>query len=111
VDHVDRAFSFEVKEKGRVVLPVGLRVACGFEVGSRLVARTLGPGQAIIETADAVMERIWSGVPTEQTDAVAGLWDWRAKEAERMTLGQPVPADEEASARASKATLRKLGLA
>jgi hypothetical protein len=79
-------------------------------VGSRLIARTLGPGQAIIETADAVMERIWSGVPAEPADAVGDLWNWRTMEAERMTQGKPVTTDEEASTQAAEATLRKLGI-
>jgi bifunctional DNA-binding transcriptional regulator/antitoxin component of YhaV-PrlF toxin-antitoxin module len=101
-------FSFEVKEKGRVVLPAGLRRACGFEVGSRLVARSLGPGQAIVETADAVMERIWSGVPAEPVDAVGALWEWRAEEAERMTQSASPP--DAGVAGAGQAMLRKLGL-
>jgi bifunctional DNA-binding transcriptional regulator/antitoxin component of YhaV-PrlF toxin-antitoxin module len=106
---MESTFSFEVKEKGRVVLPAGLRGACGFEVGSRLVARALGPGQAIVETSDAVMERIWSGAPTESVDAVGALWEWRAQEAERMAQVEPA-GDDDSAAKAAESMLRTLGL-
>ena len=108
---MESTYSFEIKDKGRVVLPASLRGACGFEVGSRLVARTLGPGQAIVETADAVMDRIWSGVPAEPVDAVGALWDWRAEEAERMMQVESMGEDDEGeSAKAAESMLRALGL-
>ena len=43
-------YLFEVKEKGRSVLPAGLRAQCGFEVGMTIVAVALGPRRALIQT-------------------------------------------------------------
>lgn len=74
-------YEFEVKAKGRAVLPAGLRARCGFEPGTRLSARPLGRGQALIETADAVLNRIWSHRPDHETDGVEELRRWRDAEA------------------------------
>ncbi|MDQ3728779.1 MAG: hypothetical protein M3355_04245 [Actinomycetota bacterium] len=105
-------FEFEVKEKGRAVLPVGLRTACGFEVGTRLVARPIGPGQAIVETTDAVLDRIWSGIPSgTQVDAVAELATARAGEvALREQRATANAAGDERSDERSVALLTALGL-
>ena len=106
-------FEFEVKEKGRAVLPVGLRTACGFEVGTRLVARPIGPGQAIVETTDAVLDRIWSGIPsgTTQVDAVAELATARAEAvALREQRATATAAGDERSDERSSALLPALGL-
>jgi bifunctional DNA-binding transcriptional regulator/antitoxin component of YhaV-PrlF toxin-antitoxin module len=75
------SYDFEVKEKGRAVLPAGLRRDCGFDVGVRVTARPLGPGRALLETADSVIERIWSGVPGHPTDGVEDLKRWRSEQA------------------------------
>lgn len=106
-------FEFEVKAKGRAVLPIGLRTACGFDVGTRLVARPIGPGQAIIETADAALERIWSGIPgvAASEDAVAELAAARAEDValRAQRAGAAPPNDEGVNERAD-ALLAALGL-
>jgi hypothetical protein len=102
-------FGFEVKEKGRVVFPVGLRAACHFEVGTRLIGRPVGPGQALVETTDAVFDRLWSGAPTGDTDAVEELWKWRAAQAAELRR-EGAPSTDEANP-VGDALLRSLGLA
>lgn len=106
-------YEFEVKEKGRAVLPAGLRAACGFDVGVRLVARQIGPGQAVIETTDAVAERIWSGIPEGSTDAVEELALLRSAQLSRhqeRAARPSEPEDEEASNERSAALLAALGI-
>jgi bifunctional DNA-binding transcriptional regulator/antitoxin component of YhaV-PrlF toxin-antitoxin module len=66
-----QTFRFEIKEKGRVVLPAGLRDACGLGVGAQLVARPLGAGRFVVETDERVLERIWSGIPDEASAPAA----------------------------------------
>lgn len=83
------SYDFEVKEKGRAVLPAGLRNECGFGVGVRVIAHALGPGRAILETADAVIERIWAGVPEHTTDGVEELKRWRAEQASALAAAEP----------------------
>lgn len=85
------SYDFEVKEKGRAVLPVGLRNECGFDVGVRVIAHAVGPGRAILETADAVIDRIWSGVPGHSTDGVEELKRWRAEQATALSGAEPEP--------------------
>jgi bifunctional DNA-binding transcriptional regulator/antitoxin component of YhaV-PrlF toxin-antitoxin module len=101
-------YEFEIREKGRAVLPAGLRSACGFGVGTRLIARPLGPGQAIVETAEAVLARIWADAPREDVDAVGELLRWRAEEAaDRADSSPSLPSTDDVGG----ATLRALGLA
>lgn len=77
----EQHYEFEVKDKGRAVLPAGLRSVCGFEPGTRLTARPMGPGQALVETRQAVLARIWSHRPEGRTDGVGALRRWRAEQA------------------------------
>jgi hypothetical protein len=73
-------FRLFVKEKGRTVFPAGLQRACGFAAGSELVARPLGDGRFLVESADAVLSRIWERAAAHSTeDSVAALSTWRAE--------------------------------
>ena len=106
-------YEFEVKAKGRAVIPAGLRSACGFEPGTMLHARPLGPGQAVVETSEAILERIWSAntSPEADTGGVEDLAAWRANE----VLGSNASPDAEAGSPepltdAGRATLAALGL-
>lgn len=103
---VEEQYEFEVKAKGRVVLPAGLRTVCGFEPGTRVSARPIGRGQAILETTDAVLERIRSYGPDHETDGVEELRRWRDAEAgaERAEISSDNP-DETGAA-----TLEALGI-
>lgn len=111
---VSEMYHFEVKDKGRVVLPAALRSKWGFDVGSQLVARPLGPGQIVVETTDAVLERIWSGLPSDDADAVADLRATRDAQAALLEAraAEPyvAPAIEDASARRAATLLAALGL-
>ncbi len=72
-------FRLSVKDKGRTVLPVALQRECGFGPGVDLFARPLGAGRFVVETADAVLDRIWEGLPASEGDAVAELSSWRTE--------------------------------
>jgi bifunctional DNA-binding transcriptional regulator/antitoxin component of YhaV-PrlF toxin-antitoxin module len=106
-------FRLAVKDKGRTVLPVGLQRACGFSAGMELVAHQIGVGRFVVETHDAVLERIWSGIPTgDSQHAVEELFEWRrSSDAERnRRLAEPVEADDSAVAGHGEQLLRALGL-
>lgn len=103
---VEEQYEFEVKAKGRVVLPAGLRTVCGFEPGTRVTARPIGRGQAILETAEAVLERIRSYGPDRQTDGVEDLRQWRDAEAR---AGRPESSSEDPD-ETGAATLEALGI-
>jgi bifunctional DNA-binding transcriptional regulator/antitoxin component of YhaV-PrlF toxin-antitoxin module len=107
-------FDIEIKEKGRVVLPVDLRSACGFGVGARLVARVVGPGQVMIESREAVLERIWSGIPEEHTNEVEALAEDRSAEIALLAGRDAACAtagDEAKTLARGEALLSALGLA
>lgn len=104
-------FELHVKQKGRTVLPVGFREACGFGTDVTLIARPIGPGQAIIETMDAVLARLWDGIPSRVEGAVEDVAAQRAEE--RAVLderaGDADAGDDESDARGARA-LAILGL-
>ncbi len=107
-------FTFEIKEKGRAVLPAGLREACGFEVGVELVAVPLGPGQALLQTRAAALELLWAAPVEDQgTDAVGELLRTRAAQVEdfeaRLAAPAPAPVGTD-DPRAVQAFLADLGL-
>ena len=54
------ASSFHLGPKGRVVLPAAVRRAAGIPDGAQVIARAIGPGRIVIETIDAVRDRVWS---------------------------------------------------
>lgn len=82
-----------VKEKGRVVLPVALQRLCEFAPGDELVARPLGKGRFMVESADAILDRIWSQLPDGDADGdeSSDLATWRAESdaARRSALESP----------------------
>lgn len=106
-------FQLSVKVKGRTVLPVGLQRACGFAPGAKLVARPLGRGCFVVETREAVLERIWAGNSQNTTaDGVADLARWRQmSDADRWErLASPEFPAEEVSAERANQLLSALGL-
>ena len=106
-------FRLAVKDKGRTVLPVGLQRACGFAPGADLIARPIGEGRFVVESTDAVLDRIWSRVSDMEVDsAVDGLHEWRTEtdQARRSRLEDPELNSEEESDRRATRLLSELGL-
>lgn len=92
-------YRLSVKDKGRTVLPAALQRECGFAPGSELLARPIGNGQFIVESAEAVLERIWSQLPDHpQSSGVDSLHEWRRDTDEErnahLTSTAPAPTDE-----------------
>lgn len=104
-------YELHVKDKGRTVFPVDLRNECGFEAGTTLIARPLGPGRALIETTEAILESLWAGIPEEPVGAVESLLEARRAEAalEAARAADPGLGDEDSDAKAA-ALLQALGL-
>lgn len=104
-------FELHVKDKGRTVLPVALRDACGFETGVTLIARQIGPGQAIVETENSILERMWSRNVEDGTDGVEALRAMRAADNELLTTRaqDTGEGDDDSDARGA-ALLEALGL-
>ncbi len=105
-------FHFEVKDKGRVVLPAALRAECAIDTGTELVARSVAPGCFIVETMDVVLDRIWAGATDSGVEAVVDLERWHTEaDAARWERLSSEPADDDGeSAARSAAALHALGL-
>lgn len=54
---------FLLGPKGRVVIPVAVRRAAGLEEGAQVVAHAEGTGRIVVETPDAIRDRIWDAAP------------------------------------------------
>lgn len=68
--------------KGRAVLPAPVRRAAHLAEGDRVIARADGPGRIVLETRDAIRDRVWAAAPTFQgLDAVADVRDMRDEDA------------------------------
>lgn len=104
-------FKLHVKDKGRTVLPVALRAACGFDTGATLIARQVGPGRAVVETEAAVLDRLWSRNVDHDVDGVEALKEMRAADIELVEsrAHESADGDENSGARAA-AMLAALGL-
>lgn len=60
--------------KGRSVLPAPVRRAAQVAEGDRVIARAEGRGRIVLETPDAIRERVWAAAPRSQdTDATADV--------------------------------------
>ena len=77
----------KVGPRGRVTVPVALQRAAGLVEGAEVIIRALRPGVVIVETPQAVKDRIRAGVPptaeTASFDAVADIRALRATDAAR----------------------------
>ena len=58
------ASAFQIGPKGRVVIPVATRRAANLAEGDEVVAIALGEGRVLIQTVDAVRQRVWRAAPT-----------------------------------------------
>jgi len=74
------ASTFHLGPKGRVVLPAAVRRAAGIPDGAQVVAQAIGPGRMVIETIDAVRNRVWSA--SSDPDGVDSSTDVRALRSE-----------------------------
>ena len=106
-------FRLADQDKGQAVLPVGLQHACESASGADLVARPIGESWFVVESTDAVLDRIWSRVSDMEVDsAVDGLHEWRTEtdQARRSRLEDPELNSEEESDRRARRLLSELGL-
>jgi len=105
-------YRLSVKDKGRMVLAAGLRRECGFAAGADLTARPPGPGQFIVEMAEAVLDRIWRGAPADGPGgAVADVAAWRTRsDSERMSaLSAGVRDEDDTTSDPGAELLHRLG--
>ncbi|MGA5164636.1 AbrB/MazE/SpoVT family DNA-binding domain-containing protein [Streptomyces pseudogriseolus] len=92
----------KVGPRGRVTIPVALQRAVGLTEGAEVILRALRPGVVIMETSQAVKDRIRAGIPPtaerETFDAVGDIRTLRDVDATRFdhlgtsreSLNQPV---------------------
>lgn len=80
----DSLFQIAVKDKGRVVLPSGLRDAAGFKPGDILVADVVDKGTFIVRTRQALYDRLWDPAThssditeSDNTEGAEALEVWR----------------------------------
>ncbi|WP_405856892.1 AbrB/MazE/SpoVT family DNA-binding domain-containing protein [Streptomyces sp. NBC_01515] len=53
----------KVGPRGRVTVPVALQRAVGLAEGDEVIIRAVGPGVVIVETPQAIKDRIRAGIP------------------------------------------------
>jgi len=103
-------FHIEVGQKGRALLPAGLRRATGIGVGTELVAQVIGEGEILLATKQAVLRRIQGGAPQHE-GAVEVLEEVRGGESSRLAaLGEGEP-ESGRPAQAAQRLLESFGLA
>lgn len=74
--------SFRLGPKGRAVLPAAVRRAAHIPDGATLVAHAEADGRIVLETADAIRERVWAGArPEGDGDTVAEVSELRQHDA------------------------------
>ncbi|WP_244789587.1 AbrB/MazE/SpoVT family DNA-binding domain-containing protein [Streptomyces sp. BJ20] len=78
----------KVGPRGRVTVPVALQRAVGLTEGAEVILRALRPGVVIMETPQAIKDRIRAGIPptaeTEYFDAVGDIRTLRDVDATRF---------------------------
>ncbi|WP_326673482.1 AbrB/MazE/SpoVT family DNA-binding domain-containing protein [Streptomyces canus] len=91
----------KVGPRGRVTVPVAVQRAVGLTEGDEVIIRAVSPGVVVVETPQAIKDRIRAGIPenaaTEPYDAVADVRALRDAENDRLdhlstpheTLHQP----------------------
>lgn len=113
-DDAGHAVAFQIGPKGRFVLPVAVRRAAGLEEGSDVVAIALGKGRVLLETGEAVRERVWAGAPDPDAtaDSVADVRRMRQQDtaiSDKAAVRRSV-ADSGTSDERGAALLSRLGL-
>ncbi|CAL9522313.1 hypothetical protein SUDANB105_03838 [Streptomyces sp. enrichment culture] len=95
----------KVGPRGRVTVPVAVQRAVGLTEGAEVIIRALRPGVVIVETPQAVKDRIRAGIPptaeTENFDAVGEVRALRDAEGSRMNhLSTPQELSDRPASRA-----------
>ncbi len=114
-DVLGHAVAFNIGPKGRSVLPAVVRRAAQMEEGTEVVAIALGKGRLLLETVDAVRERVWAGAPDPEAanDATVEVRRMRDVDTAISDAAAARHSSEQASASAEDrgaALLAKLGL-
>lgn len=99
--------SFQLGDKGRVVLPAAVRRAAHIPDGATVVAHAAGEGRIVIETVDAIRARVWGAAPEpSDLDATADVRAMREEDsqiadasAERRSAAAADPGEGDAGAR------------
>jgi len=86
----------KVGPRGRVTVPVAVQREAGLAEGAEVIIRAMAPGVVVVETPQAVKDRIRAGIPSdaaaEPYDAVADIRALRDTEQDRITT-LSTPAD------------------
>jgi bifunctional DNA-binding transcriptional regulator/antitoxin component of YhaV-PrlF toxin-antitoxin module len=100
--------------KGRTVLPADVRKAAGFAEGTEVIAHAEGRGRVVVETPDAIRDRIWAASPPQT--GIDATQDIRAARDEDSRLSDQAAAHRSAerntadSDASGEALLKHLGL-
>ncbi|MEV7945482.1 AbrB/MazE/SpoVT family DNA-binding domain-containing protein [Streptomyces rubiginosohelvolus] len=95
----------KVGPRGRVTVPVALQRAAGLTEGDEVIITAVRPGVVIVETPQAIKDRIRAGNPaaadTDAFDAVADIRALRDSERDRPDhLSSPNDLKDQPSSRA-----------
>ncbi|MFD7056878.1 AbrB/MazE/SpoVT family DNA-binding domain-containing protein [Streptomyces mirabilis] len=76
----------KVGPRGRVTVPVAVQRAVGLTEGDEVIIRAVSPGVVVVETPQAIKDRIRAGIPetAETFDAVADIRALRDTESDRL---------------------------
>ena len=110
------AVAFTIGPKGRSVLPVAIRRAAHFEEGTEVVAIALGEGRVLLETVEAVRQRVWAGAPDPEVGRAEATADVRRMRDEDVAVSdgaaarRSAPLTSDHAEDRGAALLAKLGL-
>lgn len=113
---IGHAVAFTIGPKGRSVLPVAVRRAAHLEEGTEVVAIALGEGRVLLETVDAVRQRVWAGAPDAEVGGPEATDDVRRMRREDVVVSDAAAARRSAPRTSDRAEnrgaalLAKLGL-
>ncbi len=105
--------AFHLGPKGRIVLPVAVRRAARIPDGAEVVAHADGEGRIVVETIDAIRQRVWGGAPAPAgLDATADVRRMREEDAKIADAAAAVrsQAGKSANSNSGAALLAHLGL-
>ena len=105
-----KVFTTEVKQKGRVLLPSGLREVAQFEEGTHLVAKSDKPGVVVLSTRAALLEDLQTGAPSHPVDVDEALRDFRQNEIIRYETLATSPSEDDPESDAGRVLLAQLGI-